>query len=58
MNSWVTLINFSMAAAALMTMFIGLLSVLIDRSMDLWSRRFFRVFFALLCALAEAQPLF
>ncbi len=42
MNSWVTLINFSMAAAALMTMFIGLLSVLIDRSMDLWSRRFFR----------------
>ena len=48
MNSWVTLINFSMAAAALMTMFIGLLSVLIDRSMDLWSRRFFRVFFAVL----------
>ncbi len=48
MNSWVTLINFSMAAAALMTMFIGLLSVLIDRSMDLWSRRFFRVFFVVL----------
>ncbi len=48
MNSWVTLINFSMAAAALMTMFIGLLSVLIDRSMDLWSRRFFRFFFVVL----------
>ncbi|MCR5136314.1 MAG: histidine kinase [Oscillospiraceae bacterium] len=48
MNSWITLANYTTATAALMLMIINMISVLVGRSMDQWSRRFFGIFFGLL----------
>lgn len=48
MTDWITLINISMDTAALMLMFIGLLSVIIGRGLDAWSRRFFLILFSVL----------
>ena len=48
MDSWITLTNLSLDTAALMLMIIGILSIMIGRSMDSWSRRFFGLLFTLL----------
>ncbi|MBR4473961.1 MAG: histidine kinase [Oscillospiraceae bacterium] len=48
MDSWITVTNLSLDTAALMLMIIGILSIMINRSMDSWSRRFFGVLFIVL----------
>ena len=48
MNNWIDITNFSVDTAALMLMSIGVLSVVMNRSMDRRSRRFFSVLFAAL----------
>ena len=48
MNDWIMLANFSMATASMMLMVIGLVSVVVGRSMDSWSQRFFGVLFTVL----------
>lgn len=48
MSNWIEIANFSVDTAALMLMSIGVLSVVMNRSMDRWSRRFFGVMFTAL----------
>ena len=48
MDSWISITNFSLDTAALLLMAVAILSVMIGRSMDAWSRRFFGIFFAIL----------
>ena len=48
MNNWIDIVNFSVDTAALMLMIVGVISIVIGRSMDRWSRRFFGVLFTVL----------
>ena len=48
MDSWISITNFSLDTAALLLMAVAILSVMIGRVMDAWSRRFFGIFFAIL----------
>ena len=48
MSNWIEIANFSVDTAALMLMSIGVLSVVMNRSMDRWSRRLFGVMFTAL----------
>ena len=53
--STVMLVNFSMAAAALMLMILGLLLAIISRNMEAWTKRFFVIFFTFLILYVTAN---
>lgn len=48
MNNGIAIANLSIGAAALTLMIIGLLSVVLGRGMDRWSRRFFGILFGVM----------
>ncbi|MER2150995.1 MAG: histidine kinase [Candidatus Limivicinus sp.] len=48
MDSWISITNFSLDTAALLLMAVAILSVMIGRVMDAWSRHFFGIFFTVL----------
>ncbi len=48
MTDWITLINFSIAAAGFLLALLGLTLALINRTMEQWSKRFFTQLFSLL----------
>ena len=55
MNSWMTLVNFSMCTGGLMIILVALLSVLISRSTEESTRRFFINFFTMLLLYVAAN---